>query len=344
MQELERESEQLDESFQLYLRRQKMMKRQMNDDVTHIWDSYNLSKAALEQYDSVSGQANLMHNQSKFINTTNIDRALNFELNENENDDDSILHEFHEIRQIKSPQFDKKPIESKKPMEAHDTCRAVNTNLYTQAREQLQKEFNELSELALKATTSTSISKKWNPMKEKEIEAWKSRVNENNKISNCRDLQETIDNFYRKRDEKSSENQIKKQCEVFEDKKIPFKAGMNTEPEKIEQEHSPIKSQNKISISESKSLNPEIGPEESTHALNEPESSDNDSANNGKEEHIEPTIIIASKIAKLNLNESSTNPKTSIFTKLSSLESGEDSSLQISIGPTQPSKSDDFWI
>lgn len=359
LQELERESEQLDESFQSYLRRQKMMKRQMNDDVTHIWDSYNLSKAALEQYDCVSGQANLMHNQPKCINTTNIDRALSSGLNDN--DDDSILREFQEIRQVKSPQFEKGEIfpretvfGNKKPVKAHDT------NVYTMARERLQKEFDELSALALKTTTPTSISKKWNPMKEKEIEVWKCKVNENNMISSGRDLQQTIDEFYRKRDEKFSENESEKHCKVRGDKTIPLNAGddiqSNTDT-RSEQENSPTKRQDNILAAKSNQLNPEIEAKGSTNALmvqdeqgptdfkkaNESKSSDNDSENIGKVEHIESTVIITSRIAKLNLNESSTEPKE-VFTKLSSIESGENSSLQISIGPAQPSKSDDFWI
>lgn len=338
-----------------------MMKRQMNDDVTNIWDSYNLSKAALEQYDSVSGQAN--NNQPKFINTTNVDRALNFELNENENDDDSILRELQDIRQVTSPQFDKNEIfsgetmfGSKKPAKVHDICRAADTNFYTMAREKLQKEFDELSGLALKATTPTSISKKWNPTKEKEIEAWKSKVNENNKISNHRDLEETIDDFYQKRDAKSSENKIEKHLEFFEDKTVQVNAVTKTQPEtdtQIEQKDSPKKSESKISTAESKSSNPEIelnksaNPlnvlfEQKQHDSNESKSSDNVSVDIWKGEHIEPTVIITSKIAKLNLS-GSTNPKN-VFTKLSSNESDVDSSLQISIGPTQPSKSDDFWI
>lgn len=328
------------------------MKRQMNDDVTHIWDSYNLSKAALEQYDCVSGQANLMQNQPKCTNTTNIDRALNFP--RNENDDDSILREFQEIRQIKSPQFEKSEIfaketvfGNKKPVKAHDT------NVYTMARERLQKEFDELSALAHKTTSPTSISKKWNPTKEKEIEAWKSKVNENTMISNSRDLEQTIDDFYRKKDEKLIENKIKKHCEVREDKKIP----LNAENNRSEQENSPIKWQSNILTAKSNQLNPKIEGKGSTNALdvqgekeksdlkiaNESKSSDNDSENIEKVEHIEPTVIITSKIAKLNLDGNSNKPKE-VFTKLSSIESGEDSSLQISIGPAQPSKSGDFWI
>lgn len=327
------------------------MKRQMNDDVTHIWESYNLGKAALEQYDSITGQANLMHNQPKFMNTTKMDKTSDFELNEN--DDDTILRDFQEIRQLKSPQFDKNEIFSKETVFAsikpkvNDTFRDVNSDFYTMAREKLQKEFDELSVLALKAATPTSISKKWNPMKEKEIEAWKSKVNENNRSPNHRNLEETIDDFYRKRDEKLSENQIKRHSE---DRSLitQINAVSNIQSEmetRIEQEDSPMKSQNKILTAEPKNLNAEIDNKESAHksALNESKSSDNDSANIRKMEHIEPTVIITSKIGTLNLNESLTDPKN-VFTKLSSIESDEDSSLQISIGPIQPSKSDDFWI
>lgn len=324
------------------------MKRQMKEDVTNIWDSYNLSKAALEQYDCASGQANLTHNQPKLISTTNIDGAPNFELNDNENDDDSILCELQEIRQVRSPQFDKNEIfsreavfGSKKPANVHGTCRAANTNFYTLTREKLQKEFDELSGLALKATTSTSISKKWNPTKEKEIEAWKSKV--------C-DLEETIDDFYRKRDAKSSENKIEKRFEFFEDKTVQVSALTKTQPEietQIEQEDSPKKSESKISTAESKSSNPEIELNESAKQeqpdSNESKSSVDVSVDMWKGEHIEPTVIITSKIAKLNVS-GSTDPKN-IFTKLSSIESDVDSSLPISIGgPTQPSKSDGFWI
>lgn len=358
MQELERQSEQLDESFQSYLRRQKIRKRQINDDVTHIWDSYNLSKAALEQYECVSGQANLMHNQPKLMNTTKIDRALNLELNEN--DDDSILREFQEIKQIKSPQFDKNEIfpkqtvfGGKKSMKVDGTCSAINSILYRKAQEKLQKEFDELSGL-----TPTSMSKKWNPTKKAEIEVWKSKVNEDNKISNGRDLQETIDSFYRKRNEESSENKIDKHCEVLEDNTIPFNAASYTQSEiyaQIEQEDLLTKCQSKILTAHPKNLSLKIEPKKSTNTLNveqkqsdskianDSKSSDDDSTNIRKEEYIEPTVIITSKIANINLNGSSTN-RTDVFEKLSSNESGEDSSLQISIGPKQPSKSDDFWI
>ncbi|XP_031627765.1 uncharacterized protein LOC116343696 [Contarinia nasturtii] len=61
LQQLERESEDLDQSFQAYLRRQQISKKQMNDDATKIWENYNLSKAAIAKYNKI---------EDKLANTT----------------------------------------------------------------------------------------------------------------------------------------------------------------------------------------------------------------------------------------------------------------------------------
>lgn len=55
MRQLENESEQLDLSFQKYLRKQDEEKRKLNNSVNKIWENYNFKKQILNQTPNISG-------------------------------------------------------------------------------------------------------------------------------------------------------------------------------------------------------------------------------------------------------------------------------------------------
>lgn len=102
MQQLERESEQLDESFQAYLQRQQISKSQLKRDVSKIWKNYNLEKAALIQYNPSTDQTNLFRNQPKLIETQNIDTVLNNSIKDDV-DVRELLKDLKDVRQLESP-------------------------------------------------------------------------------------------------------------------------------------------------------------------------------------------------------------------------------------------------
>lgn len=107
MQQLERESEDLDQSFQAYLRRQQMLKQQMNDDASKIWENYSLSKAALAQIDAIDNRSNnIKAHPTNSVDNIRIDQIWNSTFNDDVNIQD-VLKDLSEIKRLKSPSFDK---------------------------------------------------------------------------------------------------------------------------------------------------------------------------------------------------------------------------------------------
>lgn len=107
MQQLERESEDLDQSFQAYLRRQQVLKQQMNDDASRIWENYSLSKAALAQIDpSDNRNTNIKLRPTNLIENMKIDQIWNSTFNDDVNVQD-VLKDLNEIKRLKTPPFKK---------------------------------------------------------------------------------------------------------------------------------------------------------------------------------------------------------------------------------------------
>lgn len=104
LQQLERESEELDQSFQAYLRRQQLIKQQMNDDASKIWQNYSLSKAALAQYDKIDDKDVVYH--SNLVVKENMDKVVNSTF-QDDVDIEGVLKDLNEIKRLKSPTFDK---------------------------------------------------------------------------------------------------------------------------------------------------------------------------------------------------------------------------------------------
>lgn len=111
LQQLERESEDLDQSFQAYLRRQQIMKQQMTNDASKIWENYSLSKAALSKYDSIGNQ-NINIAQQTSMDQLKMDQFFNSTFKD-DIDVHEVLKDLNEIRKLKSPPFDKNEAFSK---------------------------------------------------------------------------------------------------------------------------------------------------------------------------------------------------------------------------------------
>lgn len=347
LQQLERESEQLDESFQAYLRRQQMRKEQMNTNVTQIWESYNLSKAALEQFDSIVGQTNLMSNCSKFINTTNIDYALNDELN----DTDELLLDLQELRELKSPEFDKNEVFStekvfaKKPRSNEfDFTSFVDKSPPKQLDKVkkpdiFQNEFHNFPDSTMQFNAVTDLPLASTPMKHdrKPILEIPPRKTANG-----------IDDYLNKN--------------VGHVNEVSFKRAVASDTMEVSGDQMKFESDSHKKTQEAKlnEMKPkEVKPKEPTKKPEEAQEKNQTingfSKQNGfaitekiieavvpKTIPIEP-VASTSKLSTENLNEN-VEKSTPIFTRLSSIESGDDTSDRISIGPAQISKEDDFWI
>lgn len=108
LQQLERESEELDQSFQAYLRRQQILKQQMSDDASKIWENYTLSKAALAQFDKIEDKHNIAAAvyQSKLADSVKVDHVLNSTFYDDV-DIEEVLKDLREIKRLKSPRFNK---------------------------------------------------------------------------------------------------------------------------------------------------------------------------------------------------------------------------------------------
>lgn len=122
MHQLERESEELDQSFQAYLRRQQISKQQMSENASKIWENYSLSKAALTKFDRIGAKpsaASIFHpnlsvtlKQDQVFNSTFYDDV----------DIAEVLKDLNEIKRLKSPKFNKNeafPKETLLPLKSH---------------------------------------------------------------------------------------------------------------------------------------------------------------------------------------------------------------------------------
>lgn len=119
---MERESEELDQSFQAYLRRQQISKKQMNDDASRIWENYSISKAALTKFDKIGEKhSTLTVFQPNFTDASKQDQVFNSTFYDDVNIAD-VLKDLNEIKRLKSPQFNKNetfPKESLLPRKSH---------------------------------------------------------------------------------------------------------------------------------------------------------------------------------------------------------------------------------
>lgn len=104
-QQLERESEELDQSFQVYLRRQQILKHQMNDDASKIWENYTMSKAALAQFDKIDDKHNAAAHHQPIADSIKVDYVLNSTFYDDV-DIDEVLRDLKEIKRMDSPRFD----------------------------------------------------------------------------------------------------------------------------------------------------------------------------------------------------------------------------------------------
>lgn len=323
---MERESERLDESFQAYLRRQKSLKQQMNADVTQIWENYNLSKAALEQYDSVVGQANLTSNVSKFLNTTIIDGTANDKMSEY----DDILKDLEEIKQLASPQFDKDdlfPTEIIFPKNDR-TSKDLDTTPVEMSTKNLPNELSDFNGKVKKAESlfrkifETSTPKK---NETKQIDEVKMKTAKSNKKT-----LNGIDDYLNQ----SKHDLITSEHSIIESDKVPANETPTNEP--IQQKE----------FKTSTLQNDVVGDKKSTvNTLNKI------STNADAPENVTDTAKNVEKIMDntpiASTSKQFTNGQKTVptFAKLSSIESGDDTtSERISIGPSQTIKDDDFWI
>lgn len=104
---MEHESEELDQSFQAYLRRQKILKQQMNNDASKIWENYTLSKAALDQIDKNEDKHTIANvNQPKLFEPMKVDHVIN-SIFYDDVDIEEVLKDLEEIKRLKSPRFNK---------------------------------------------------------------------------------------------------------------------------------------------------------------------------------------------------------------------------------------------
>lgn len=112
LQQLERESEDLDQSFQAYLRRQQISKQQMTDDATKIWENYSLSKAAIEKYNMIEdklGHTTAYHSKLAMNMTPIMNSTFQDDI-----DIEELLNDLNEIKRLKSPQFNRNEAFAKK--------------------------------------------------------------------------------------------------------------------------------------------------------------------------------------------------------------------------------------
>lgn len=154
LQQLEKESEQLDVSFQSYLHRQHILKHQMNADASKIWENYNLSKASLAQYNSSNENINFMLSQShkKMINVGAIMNSTMID----DVDIANVLKDLEEIKRVQSPQFDKNKLFAQenriKPSKQNEINNPVNYNPF----ELIKNKQNSVAENIYKKSNSIS--------------------------------------------------------------------------------------------------------------------------------------------------------------------------------------------
>lgn len=82
----------------------------MNEDASKIWENYSLSKAALAEYNKTEDKHIIPH--SNVIDTMKMDTVLNSTFH-NDVDIEEVLKDLNEIKQLKSPTFNKKEAFSK---------------------------------------------------------------------------------------------------------------------------------------------------------------------------------------------------------------------------------------
>lgn len=349
MQQLERESEQLDESFQAYLRRQKNLKQQMNSDVTQIWKNYNFSKAALEQFETIN---------PKLIHTTNID----FTLDDKVTDDDDLLKDLHEIRQLRSPQLVKQAFSQQKVLNwknqisnydlsppktvllnVNDSSKEngyendIKTNPIGNIHEEMQ---NITSPKRVRPAMSDLFSTS-TPLKDS---AASNRMAIDTKTSHPIGV-------FRDEDRKS-EHSNKKATSNIEEPKISDSPNVAESTLKEIVHQSPSTEINQKSMSKNmihQEKNPQVQkhfsngvPTINQRGVNMKESLDEIPMEKSTlNEPIASTSKLQLPHPKINGFFDKSSP---MFTKLSSIESGDDTSDQISIGPAHILNSDDFWI
>lgn len=182
MQQLERESEDLDQSFQAYLRRQQMLKQQMNDDASRIWANYSLSKAALAQIDANDNRnINIRVHQPNLVDNTKIDHILNSTFNDDVNIQD-VLKDLNDIKRLKTPPFNK---EDAFPTDNLMTFKPQRNSMDTIIEKSLHP-IMEYEETVLATPIKTTFPKKYSSIlleKESKEESGTKRKNEVEKIT-----------------------------------------------------------------------------------------------------------------------------------------------------------------
>lgn len=104
---MERESEELDQSFQAYLRRQNILKQQMNDDASKIWENYSESKAALAKFDKIDNKhaaSNGYH--PNLVDVMPVEQVYNSTF-QDDVDVQEVLKDLNDIKRLSSPRFNK---------------------------------------------------------------------------------------------------------------------------------------------------------------------------------------------------------------------------------------------
>lgn len=129
LQQLERESEHLDDTFKSYMRRQHTFKQQSSIDISTIWQSYNSSKEALAQLNFTDANQPVGPPQPKFVDFNN---ALSSTRN-TDFDSEDILRCVEKITRSKSPSFDKGDLFAKSKLgfpqnTSHTTVKFANFN------------------------------------------------------------------------------------------------------------------------------------------------------------------------------------------------------------------------
>lgn len=364
LQQLERESEVLDQSFQAYLRRQQISKQQMNEDASKIWENYSLSKAALADYGKTEDKHTIPHS-----NVMKMDTVLNSTFH-NDVDIEEVLKDLNEIKQLKSPTFNKKETFSRESiLRPKFSSYKVTTNFEIQPLiDQSKKLFDTQVKVKLPENQNTMIPQKTHDIlprndeaKEKQIERKIGLQRENtftitpapepipDPIGISTSLvaktqsENIMSNGYSLPKETSSPTLVAKKTETKENGIHEIATNI---PERVETAVTlidKIKEQKNGNVSTSDNKK-EIGITNSSTKVNG-FSKTTHSNINGTKKNSEVTVENGIKPVKCSTSNGFANKLTTFKTVASESDSIEADSDLISIGAQRAIKSpDDFWI
>lgn len=346
MQQLERESEHLDESFQAYLQRQQSAKIQLKQDVSKIWENYNLEKAALVQYSPSVEQANVFTNQSKLVQTRDIDSVLKDTIKEDAEIQD-FLKDLHKIKPFESPFenlsindiLDKRKVTISQAASKVSTAIQERVGKIFESKAPKQVKIVEDKNYLYESQIPAKISDASNSSSSAESEI--NRIMNEDPVLNAYILPKTI--------EKSVPNPItttvaEKELQI---EAVEVKNKENHNSLKPFPRNNGLTNGHKAEI-DGKNTNEMKAPhleDPKESAVQQPREVDDIVAVKESPEKSLPNVESQKLTNGYATKSTEVVIRPSAFiTKISSTESEMDDSPQISIGPTQDTKSPDFWI